>query len=263
MIAVLIPVLSRPANAAPLASSLVANTHSAHRLVFLCSPGDEEEIAACRATYGEVLIVPWEPDRADFAKKIGYGFSHTHEPWIFQGADDLRFEKNWDAHALAVAAEKNVGVIGTNDLANPQVRRGIHSTHTLISRAYIEEYGGTVDNTGLVFSESYSHQYCDNEFIETASMRGQFAFSKRSIVEHLHPHWGKAEMDSTYTKALLETQEDRNLYVSRTRRLRNKTARQATIEARQAVRAERLEAKRAALEDQQALRAERLANRRG
>ena len=33
-------------------------------------------------------------------------------------------------------------MIGTNDKHNPSVRRGIHSTHTLFARSYIEERPG-------------------------------------------------------------------------------------------------------------------------
>ncbi len=32
--------------------------------------------------------------------------------------------------------------------------------------------------------------------------RGEFAFARRSHVEHMHPSWKKAEMDSTYERAL-------------------------------------------------------------
>jgi hypothetical protein len=106
-------------------------------------------------------------------------------------------------------------VIGTNDLGNPLVKRGIHSTHTLFSRSYIDEYGGTADDTGLIFSEAYDHQWTDSEFIETARLRRMYAFSKRSIVEHMHPHWGKGEMDDTYTKALRCTNEDMKLFQRR------------------------------------------------
>jgi hypothetical protein len=224
-IAVLVPVLARPHNVAPLAASLAAATTTPYRLIWLCSPGDEEQIAACQEAGGEVLVMAWQPDRADFAKKINYGFTHSSEPWLFQAADDVRFTAGWDVYALAVAERLERGVIGTNDLGNPLVRRGMHSTHTLFSRSYIERYGGTVDRSGLVFSETYWHEYCDNEFVETAKARGQFAFSKRSVVEHFHPHWGKAEMDATYEKATRESRKDRELYMQRMRQVRTREMR--------------------------------------
>jgi hypothetical protein len=219
-LAILIPVLARPQNVAPLVASLQAVTTTEHRIVWLCSPGDDEEIAACRETDGEVMVMSWEPGRADFAKKINYAFTHTSEPWLFQGADDLRFSAGWDAHALLTADRTSCGVVGTNDLGNPLVKRGVHSTHTFFSRSYIETHGGTVDGSGIVFSEAYSHEYCDNEFVDTAKARGQFVSCKRSVVEHLHPHWGKSEMDSTYEKATANTLKDRQLYSQRIRNVR-------------------------------------------
>ena len=34
-------------------------------------------------------------------------------------------------------------------------------------------------------------------------------------MEHFHPHWGNAERDSTYTKAMRDTNGDRKLYMER------------------------------------------------
>lgn len=227
MIAVLVPVLGRPASAQPLADSLASATAVAHRLIFICSRRDEAKIAACRATSAEVMIVPWEPRHADFAKKINHAFSLTDEPFIFQGADDIRFHPGWDVQALALAHKTGAGVIGTNDLGNPMVKRGKTSTHSLIRRAYIEEQGGTFDGTGTVFSEAYDHQYVDNELCEVARMRGQFAFAQRSTVEHLHPHWGRGTDDEIYRKGQLHTLSDRKLFQQRMAQMRKQTSRLA------------------------------------
>jgi len=75
----------------------------------------------------------------------------------------------------------------------------------------------------------YASKNCDNEFIETAKARGQFVSCKRSIVEHLHPHWGKAEMDSTYEKATANSGKDRQLYLQRMRKVRTREARAALL----------------------------------
>ena len=192
---ILIPALGRPQNIPPLMESL-QNTKTEHRVLFLCSPLDIEQIEACRR-FGEVHIVDWEPGRADFAKKINLGFQMTESEWIFQGATDLRFHAGWDEIALVIAAQRRKRVIGTNDLHNPQVKRGISSTHTLFHRSYIEDLGGTRDSTGTVFCEKYDHQYVDSEFCEVAKRRNEWAFAKQSIVEHLHPHWGLSPDDET------------------------------------------------------------------
>lgn len=210
---ILIPVLGRPEHAAPLAESL-RHTRSEHRVFFICSPTDLETIPAY-AEHGEILMAQWAPGKADFARKINWAFDQTDSEWVFQGATDIRFSDRWDVQALACAGRNRKRVIGTNDLHNVSVKRGAHSTHTLFARSYIEEYGGTTDGTGRVFSEVYDHQFCDVEFIDTARARKEFISCKNSIVEHLHPHWGNAVSDPIYKKALRNTNADRRLYMRR------------------------------------------------
>lgn len=213
MIDILIPVLDRPANAEKVAKSLEV-TREPYRLVFICSPRDSAEIDACKKI-AETLIVDWSPGKGDFAKKINEGFRKTDAEWVFQGADDIIFYPGWDQAALRVAAKKQKRVIGTNDKHNPSVRRGLHSTHTLFARSYVEERPGTVDESDPVFWEGYDHQYVDLEFIEVAKRRREFAYAQQAIVEHFHPHWGNAERDKTYLKAFRAHGQDRRLYMQR------------------------------------------------
>jgi len=214
MIAIIVPVLGRAQQIQPLLHSIAGATTAEYQVVLIFSP-DDEAIKAAKGTDATVLTTSWAPGKADYAKKLTLGYQQTTEPWLFQAATDLLFHPGWDTEALVVAKRSGAGVIGTNDLGNPLVQRGVHSTHSLISRDYIETFGGTSDGTGLIFSEMYDHQWSDSEFIETARRRHQFAFAKKSIVEHLHPHWGKAEMDETYKKALRATSNDQKLFVRR------------------------------------------------
>lgn len=242
---ILIPCLGRPQNVKPVVDSIRLAT-GAHRILFLCSPGDTEQISAVKKSGADHIVVPWQSDKADFALKINHAYEHhTDEDWIFQAADDLTFRVGWDRHAINAAERYRVGVVGTNDLGNPLVKRGKHSTHTLFSRAYIEEYGGTFDGSGVVFCELYDHQWTDNEFVETAMQRGQFVSCPRAVVEHMHPHWGKGQMDDTYLKALRATREDRALFGQRMKKIgidlrrreiteRRRTQQEARVARRQA-----------------------------
>jgi glycosyltransferase involved in cell wall biosynthesis len=216
VIAIIIPVLGREDRIEPLLENIAQVTDVEHRVVFVCSRGDPAT-EVCRATDADTIVVPWAADRADYAKKINRAFELTEEEWIFQAATDLLFHEKWASRALYVGNVQKVGVVGTNDLGNPSVKRGAHATHILISRAYIETYGGTVDNSGIVFSTEYDHQYIDTEFVQTAVARRQFAPCLRSVVEHLHPHWGKAEMDATYEKSERLYREDAAIYNRRMR----------------------------------------------
>ena len=208
MIDILIPVLRRPLNARRVATSIAVSTRNAHTVYFICSPNDRDQIEACRNVGSALtLVADWKPGAGDYARKINWGAAQSSAPWVFQGADDIVFHLGWDVEALEVASSGK-RVIGTNDLHNPRVLRGQHSTHSLIARSYIEEQGH-------VLCEEYDHQYVDNELVELAKRRGEWAFAKKAIVEHLHPHYGDAERDSTYTKAFRKSNDDRKLYKKR------------------------------------------------
>ena len=221
MIDILVPVLSRPQNVRPLLASISAATQTPHRVLFICTASDIHEIAEIEACAAEHLIVSFPASGGDFARKINHGYRASEGDWFFIGADDLVFSHAWDIFCLQTA-EPGFSVIGTQDLGNPSVIRGTNATHMLVRRSYIETQGGTIDRTGDVLSESYDHQYVDTEFVETAKTRGQWAFSASSVVEHLHPVWGKSEWDPTYEKAFRRTDRDRALYIRRMRLLRRR-----------------------------------------
>lgn len=211
-----IPVLGRPRRAGFVYESAVEATDVEHTVRFLVSPGDRQQRAACIATGADVVDVPWKPGPGDWARKINYAYRESDEPWIFLGADDLCFCDGWASAALAVGEETGAGVVGTNDLGNPRVRAGQHSTHPLVRRAYADAEG-TVDGPGAILCEEYDHQFSDDELVGTAKSRGQWAFARGSEVEHLHPYFGKAKMDETYEKALRGTLSDRALFDQRRR----------------------------------------------
>jgi hypothetical protein len=215
-VAVLVPVLGRPANAQPVADSLHAATTVSHRLVFVCSPDDSAEIHACKSTGADVLVADWQPGRGDFAKKINAAYRATSEPYLFQAADDVAFHPQWDVEALAAISDGDgFGVCGTDDGANPSVRRGRHSTHSLIGRWYVDECGASFDGPGSVFSEAYDHNMVDVELVELAKARGCFTFAAGSLVEHSHPIWRTAADDATYRKGAAAAAQDRRLYARR------------------------------------------------
>lgn len=213
-IAIIVPVLGRPQQAAPLIASIRTSTTVPYRVLFICSPGDDAARDYGRA--GDMLVVEWEPGEADFAKKTNRGLAETTEEFVFCGATDLTFTPGWDTAALEVAEQTGACVIGTQDGANPNVIKGKHSTHSLVRRSYAEERGCTVDGTGAIYCELYSHQAVDAELCETAMHRGVWAFAHESRVLHHHPMYDrKVKRDATYNKALEHGQEDIRLFMQR------------------------------------------------
>ena len=213
-VVVIAPVLGRPDNAGPLASSLAASTDRA-RLVFVCSPDDDAEIASCHATGAETIVVDWWPGWAEWARKLEFVRACTDEPYMLLGADDIRFRTGWVEAVLDVFAHNDVGVVGTNDLANPAVRAGRHSTHPVVCRGYADM--GTIDNPGLMLHDGYFHQFVDNELVETARHRGCWAFARKAHVEHLHPVWSTATNDDTYRRGAERARDDQRLFNQRRR----------------------------------------------
>lgn len=193
---ILIPVLGRPATFAPLLNSIYATTASVD-VLFLASPGlgarfDRDELDRLNAWWVEV---PWLPEDGDYARKINLGATLTDHEWIFMGATDLRFHEHWFEHAKDQRTGR-VLAVGTNDLCNPRVISGRHSTHSLVHRDYVEL--GTIDEPGKLLHEGYPHEFVDDEFVETARRRRRWAHAHMSWVEHLHPMCGKAEVDPIY-----------------------------------------------------------------
>lgn len=210
-VAVLVPMLGRAHRVAPLLQSLTATAPDA-RPVFLVSPNDTDVHRAIDANRAERIIVPG-PHPGDYARKINTGYRHTTEPLLFLAADDLQFHPGW-CEAAAAELAPGIGVVGTNDLGSPRVIAGDHATHSLVTRAYVDEFG-TIDQRGVVLHEGYQHEFVDDEFVETAKHRGAWAFAAGSHVEHLHPSWGKAPMDSMYAQQRRRMAAGRRVYQKR------------------------------------------------
>lgn len=210
----IVPVLARPANVEPLLDSLWEATPEPYRVLFVADEGDDAEIAAIERA-GADYITTTKP-RNNYASKINAGYHASTEPLFFTGADDLRFHVGWLSEAIRHLSD-TVKVVGTNDLGNPRVIAGNHSTHTLITREYIETESGVIDRPDTVLCESYPHEYCDDELIQTAIARGRFAHAHDSVVEHLHPIFGKAEDDATYRLGRARTRIGKRIFLRRKR----------------------------------------------
>lgn len=208
-LAVLTPLWRRPHRVVDAYDAVRDVTPCAH-LVLVVSPDDQAVAdAAVQLLRERMLDEPGSRGRntllytdwpggtpGDYARKMNLGYRATTEPLLFLGADDVRYHDGWYDRAIARLGP-GVGVVGTNDLGNPRVLAGRHSTHSLVVRSYVEEHG-TIDEPGLMLHEGYVHEYVDDELVHTAKFRSAYAHAGDAIVEHLHPHWGKAETDASY-----------------------------------------------------------------
>lgn len=214
LVDVIVPVLHRPQNVKPLMDSLRASTGLA-RAWFVIERGDVEVrslVCECGANAIEYS--------GSFADKVNhaYGAITSDAPWILLCGDDVRFRPGWLDHAEAVGNLYDAGVVGTNDLGNPHVMAGNHATHMLIRRSYIDEVGATFDGTPGVVCGPYRHCFVDNELVLAAMKRGAWQMALGSIVEHLHPLWGKGEEDDVYRLGYSFYEQDEALFNERAER---------------------------------------------
>jgi glycosyltransferase involved in cell wall biosynthesis len=212
-VVVLIPTLGRPHHIKPLLESLYDSTDRA-RPLFICNKTDTYTIDAIEKNDEEIVYMRTAPGiKGDYARKINTGYKHSTEPLMFLGATDLIFHKGWLEKAEAHLGN-GIHVVGTNDLGNVDVIAGRHSTHSLVTREYVDKYG-TIDEGGKVLCEEYWHEWVDNEFCETARYRNAFAMAMDSIVEHVHPAFGKNIWDENYRAWRKRTIEGGKIYEKR------------------------------------------------
>lgn len=214
MIDILVPVLNRPNNVVPFLDGLRANTQVKVRVIFLCSIGDEDEIRACSASGEDVRVCAWASDH-DYPRKMNYGFTVGSNPWVFLGADDIEFQPGWDTNALMAAEKTGALVVGLNDMAHPDVKKGRTSTHPLVNRRYVTEQGAALDGPGVLIHEGYDHNYSERELNCLAQSRLVWTFARNACVKHKHPAWGTADIDDTYIKGRRSIGVDHQLFLTR------------------------------------------------
>ena len=221
-LAVLVPVLNRPQNVAPLVESFLAGCVNS-LLCFIPSVEDREEVDAIidislgEESFNRVGMMAPQKE-GSWPCKINAGIGFVEADWYLCAADDVRFTPGWWEATKELRDDPRVGCIGTNDSAtatgNPRVAAGEHTCHPLIRASYIRDHG-TIDQVGVAVHPGYHHWYVDDELIHTAKARHAWAFCRESVVEHLHPYWKKAEWDDTYALGEKHADEDRQLFESR------------------------------------------------
>lgn len=209
MIDILIPTVGRSHRLARLIANIHDNTIATHRITFITEEADTDTYGTLADLSQRVLI---NEHTANYAGAVNTAYELTEAEWLFAGADDLVFHHRWDQHVLAMA-DGWATVIGTNDLLNTAVLAGLHSTHTLVHRSYLDTYGGVVDEgPGSFYPECYDHNFCDTEFINTAKMRARFRPCLQAVVEHLHVTTGKAPADETHLRSIRRYDDDSRMY---------------------------------------------------
>ena len=210
-VTVIVPVLHRPQNVAPLVRSLRASTGLAHAL-FITEEDDLLEWAEIDKAGAKRIVHP-----GTFAQKCNAAMEHVSTPWVLLVGDDVVFHPGWLDHAQFVGNRHQANVVATNDLLNVRVMNGDHATHPMIRTSYIKEQGASWDGPRLVCHEGYRHWFVDDEITWCAKQRGTFAAALGAHVEHRHPLGGKVKSDDVYELGQSHVEADRKLFTRRAR----------------------------------------------
>lgn len=214
-VAVIVPVLGRPEHARTFLDSLRANTPRGVVTVHaMCENRDDAR--AWSEVYAPIV------EEHTFAEKVNRAYrdirakdADLRPDWLFIVGSDVKFHPWWYQTAKKLM-DKGYNVVGTNDLGSARVQSGEHATHMFIRRSYVETEGASWDGPGVVCHE-YHHWYVDDEIVLKAKLAGTFAAATGSIVEHLHPYFGRAEMDDVYRLGESHAKEDQKEFMARVR----------------------------------------------
>lgn len=207
-LAILVPVLARPQNVAPLLASILTSTPAPYRVLFICDPGDIAEQDAI-AKAGGAMISPG----GTYAAKINAGVDATDDALLFLGADDLRFTPGW-LDAATAKLTGDVQVVGVAD-GVPRPHRPQHATHFLMTRQYAQL--PTLDGKPGPLCTDYHHAFIDDELLATTAKRGVYAYAPDAHVNHYHWMNGMADDDDVYRLGRLNYRRDRNTFHMRRR----------------------------------------------
>lgn len=238
-LAVLVPVLNRPQNVAPLVESFLAGCPENSVLGVETSRGDDAEInewvrvvdktgLGRAGRFSMISVDPpgtWPQKINAHVELLTANQSPLYEAeWVLCAADDIRFTEGWWDATLRLRQLASVGVIGTNDskdgTGNPRVAAGEHTCHPLIRASYIQAHG-TIDESGKAVHDGYAHSFVDDELVLTAKMRNAWAFCPEAVIEHIHPWWTQRpeDWDATYEKGQSTFQTDRAVFAERVKLL--------------------------------------------
>jgi len=208
-IAILIPTYGRHLRLESVARNIHQFTTTPHTIYFVCENEDKESIAAVLHMKEECIIVTG----GTYVSAVNAGYRSTGEPFIFCGSDDITFSPNWDTLMLKEMEDPNIGIVGAMDEWEIS-KTGLHGSHFLVRRTYIEKQSGVVDEQNVIYSSQYIHVMCDIETEQTAMGRKAFAMSK-AFISHKHWYMKTAEMDKTYQRPIDGQPHDEKTYNKR------------------------------------------------
>lgn len=132
----------------------------------------------------------WNKQRT-ISEMTNYLASISNGSLIMYCADDVIFRSRaWDnlVEMNYLQSKHKTCLIHGDDLGQNSQKI---ATHGFISRELYELLG-------YILPELFKSDFCDTWITEICSKSGIRIFIQQLVIEHMHPAWGKAQIDSTY-----------------------------------------------------------------
>ena len=206
-IAILIPTLGRSHKLESIRDNI--NSTCKQNIYIICSPTDTQTVSEATRLGLNIIL----NHAGTYVAGINQGYKSTTEPYLLFGADDIEFTPNWDKKLLKYFDNLAIGIVGSLDDWTVS-QTGLHGSHPLVKRAYVQEFSGTFDEPNTPYSTKYIHYMADIETEQVAMMRNAWVQAKTEIKHH---HWvnKQAEMDETYKRGLVNLERDKKTYDQR------------------------------------------------
>lgn len=186
--AIIVPSRGRPDNIKALIESM-RKTITVDELWVVCDT-DDPELPGYEALGIENLLI-FDRTQKGMARPLNLAVryilkNHTIEHFAFLGDDHRPRTIYWDQDFRNVL-DQGIGIVYGNDLfqeENLPTAVGMHGT-------IVRELNGMVP-------EGLLHLYLDNFWKQIGQDIGAFTYLPETIIEHMHPLAGKAEVDQGY-----------------------------------------------------------------
>jgi glycosyltransferase involved in cell wall biosynthesis len=204
-VAILTPTYGRPHKIQSYIDNIRSVTNmDLAEIVFIVEDDDLEVKKLCQES-GEKTFI--NTRARSFGGAMNTAVRLLDNQYFFGSSDDFFFHPNW-LEPLLELTEK-YGFIKCNDLG----RTDNLATCYLINRSYLTRC--VPDSPEDIVCEKYLHNFTDTELTAVAIANGEYYYCQESIVEHMHPVWGKAEYDATYGLQNGTWQYDENIFYER------------------------------------------------
>lgn len=183
-LAVIIPTRGRPANAARLEAAMGEVEH-----VFACDD-DDPALPAYHMHLPDLCAYPGRPTMIEKLNACATALAGSYDYLGFMGDDHLPRTPGWDGEVVAALGSLDgPGIVWCDDgFQGPNLPTAVF-LHSEIVQAL-----------GWMALPTVRHLYCDNAWLDLGRALGAAKYLPHVLIEHLHPHAGKAPGDEQYAR---------------------------------------------------------------